>query len=459
MSLGQFLVDARSAARVEVVSVRSMPSHNPRMPIISEVALKLVQPLFGKWDKKISLMMAGGRIGSVAFELEDQPVPKKGKVLLAARITEEPQQLGFLFLLGSRPDSIREPQWTSASKMLKNYVAARKKRRRVEFKSGLLIRPVEEFVHSSNDPIWDGTYPTIVTLYIWDNTSDLGAENAYEAIQRAINTWNNAGANVSIRRVVRAGGLPVSPSDQQNIMRWSPIGPPNQWAVTGWSSNSSTNKFIDADIQFWENMAWSTAPAAGTGDIESIALHELGHYLGLPHSSGANDVMQPGIPAGVARRALSAADIVALQNLYGSRPVGAGVIYRWNNGKDHFYTPSAYGELAPDLGYVYEDAVFRLFPSGTANTARLFRWVSLNSGDHFYTADPNGELAASAGYIYEGSIGNIATSQITTTVPLFRWLHPGIGDHFYTTDPNGELAPTLGYVSEGVAGFVLTPPP
>jgi subtilisin family serine protease len=135
-----------------------------------------------------------------------------------------------------------------------------------------------------------------------------------------------------------------------------------------------------------------------------------------------------------------------------------GVIFRWYNGniRDHFYTNNATGEIAPENGYSYEGAAFRLFPINTQNTVPFHRWWNGNKGDHFYTSDPNGELAPQSGYSYEGTIGNIATAQIAGTIPLYRWYKGGAkADHFYTTDPNGELAPQGGYSYEGIAGYVL----
>ncbi|GAI29765.1 unnamed protein product, partial [marine sediment metagenome] len=130
-----------------------------------------------------------------------------------------------------------------------------------------------------------------------------------------------------------------------------------------------------------------------------------------------------------------------------------GTIFRWWKSSigDHFYTTDPNGELAPQSGYQYEGAPFRLFPLNTQDTTPFFRWWKSSIGDHFYTTDPNGELAPQSGYQLEGNIGNIATIQLPGTVALHRWWKSSIGDHFYTTDPNGELTPQSGYQYEGIA--------
>lgn len=456
-TLGEFLVGANCAIAT-VVNIQTFALPAGRFRAASRIRMKLDHPLLGDWAKEFDVDVIGGTVGDITVEVEDQPLPKPGKQLLV-RVDSQLRGPFRSHLLGPGTRTSGKV-WEEASREIRERAAGKRKDKRTTNEAWSvkpLGRSVREFITPHKDPIWPGTYPTTVTLEIWDNTSDLGAEDAYGAIQRAVNSWNSAGSNFSIRHVARAGGLGASTTDKRMIVRWSPTGAPNVLATTTTTYITASNTLIDADIQFWDNNAWSTSPTSGQYDIESVAVHELGHFLGLPHSSGSNDVMQPSIGSGVQRRALSSGDISAIQGLYGARPVGDFIVYRWWNGRDHFYTTQVYSELAPDVGYTYEGAPFRLFASGTANTTRLFRWYHPGSGDHFYTTDPNGELAPVAGYMYEGSAGNIATSQIAGTVPLFRWYHPSSGDHFYTTDPNGELAPVAGYQAEGQAGFVRLP--
>ncbi|KAI3985617.1 hypothetical protein MKX01_033900 [Papaver californicum] len=65
---------------------------------------------------------------------------------------------------------------------------------------------------------------------------------------------------------------------------------------------------------------WSTHPGPGTMDLETVAVHEIGHLLGLGHSTEPNAVMFPSIRAGSLKRQLDVADIRGIRALYRIHP-------------------------------------------------------------------------------------------------------------------------------------------
>jgi Carboxypeptidase regulatory-like domain/Matrixin len=106
-------------------------------------------------------------------------------------------------------------------------------------------------------------------------------------------------------------------------------------ASTNFLVDISSGTLLESDIFFNSSFSWSTAPAGELGrfDLESIALHEIGHLSGLGHSAlgetelregggrrvlGAEAVMFP-IAFGsgtIAGRTLKADDIAGISDLY-----------------------------------------------------------------------------------------------------------------------------------------------
>jgi hypothetical protein len=105
-------------------------------------------------------------------------------------------------------------------------------------------------------------------------------------------------------------------------------------AQTSFLVDSGTGTLIESDIFFNSSFSWSVAAAGEPGryDLESIALHEIGHFSGLGHSAlgetelagsgrrviSAEAVMFPiAFTAGsVAARTLKADDIAGISDLY-----------------------------------------------------------------------------------------------------------------------------------------------
>jgi Matrixin/Carboxypeptidase regulatory-like domain len=106
-------------------------------------------------------------------------------------------------------------------------------------------------------------------------------------------------------------------------------------ASTSFLVDSSTGALIESDIFFNSAFPWSVAAAgeAGRYDLETIALHEIGHFSGLGHSAlgetelistggrrvlSAEAVMFPiAFAAGsIAARTLKADDIAGISDLY-----------------------------------------------------------------------------------------------------------------------------------------------
>lgn len=61
--------------------------------------------------------------------------------------------------------------------------------------------------------------------------------------------------------------------------------------------------------------SWAAGVISGSFDLETVALHEIGHLLGLQHSSIEGAIMWPSVPEG-ASKGLHADDIAGIKALY-----------------------------------------------------------------------------------------------------------------------------------------------
>ncbi|KGN52412.1 metalloendoproteinase 1-like precursor [Cucumis sativus] len=71
----------------------------------------------------------------------------------------------------------------------------------------------------------------------------------------------------------------------------------------------------DGRLHFDGDDAWSVGAISGYFDVETVALHEIGHILGLQHSTIEEAIMFPSIPEGVTK-GLHGDDIAGIKALY-----------------------------------------------------------------------------------------------------------------------------------------------
>ena len=113
-----------------------------------------------------------------------------------------------------------------------------------------------------------------------------------------------------------------SPSDgEMTIVSGGYSFPSGVLATTLLSAIASTGEILDADIFFNPAMSFSGGSGSGAFDFHSVALHELGHGLGLDHNDGCyatRTVMQSAIAPGYQERNLLAPELEGVRYLYGS---------------------------------------------------------------------------------------------------------------------------------------------
>ncbi len=142
----------------------------------------------------------------------------------------------------------------------------------------------------------------------------------HTACQRAASTWGRPSGTrfyfsylgtTTVHRSVQ--------SDRVHAVYWQANGAgfdSNTLAVTWtWTQGSEMTHF---DMVFNGSVRWSAAPRSYEWDIESVALHEFGHALGLDHSRRSGAVMLSRIPPGTRLRTLGSDDLGGLRALYGT---------------------------------------------------------------------------------------------------------------------------------------------
>lgn len=156
---------------------------------------------------------------------------------------------------------------------------------------------------------------TPVVMYI-----DESVPSVYrDAVKRAAATWNN---DIG-REVIKIGGVTKMSGPAQDganviyfLDSWESDRTNEQARTTVYWAGT---RIYEADIRVNNrdfNFFWGNDPVGGRVDIESLILHEMGHVLGLGHSTTAKSVMAKSLPSATLRRDLSTDDLSSIRCEY-----------------------------------------------------------------------------------------------------------------------------------------------
>lgn len=171
--------------------------------------------------------------------------------------------------------------------------------------------------------------------------SDQGAQGVAPAqleaaLARAFATWQSVPtASIAYQFVGPTGAAPLEEDGQSTLGFLARLDLDRVLASTSFLIDVSTGELLESDIFFNTAFRWSVAPAGESGrfDLQSVALHEIGHMSGLGHSAlgetelqaeggrrviAAEAVMFPIAypPGNVSGRSLRDDDIAGISNLY-----------------------------------------------------------------------------------------------------------------------------------------------
>jgi matrixin/IPT/TIG domain-containing protein len=149
----------------------------------------------------------------------------------------------------------------------------------------------------------------------------LGNGSEFIAVQRAFDTWQNLPSSSIAFRYEGTTPVQTGGNDGVNIISFQDTSfsfGTGTIAVT--VSSSSQGFFRDADILFNPSnpsITFATDGRSDGFDIQAIATHEIGHFLGLDHTAIVSATMNPtGARGTVFPRSLKSDDIIGASTLY-----------------------------------------------------------------------------------------------------------------------------------------------
>lgn len=164
----------------------------------------------------------------------------------------------------------------------------------------------------------DAAYPLRVKL------GTLNGIDQNATAQSAASVWNAIIGSTQFQVTFATGGATDHNNQNEMVFAANVFGEAfddNVLAVT--TTWRSGNERTEADVIFNSARTWSAynGPRQGAVDLRRVAVHELGHALGLDHPDEAGQTFQPPLPIMNSKISdndtLTQDDITAAQNLYG----------------------------------------------------------------------------------------------------------------------------------------------
>jgi hypothetical protein len=194
--------------------------------------------------------------------------------------------------------------------------------------TGMLDAPTREFMAADRCGLPDPRGPLdFNTMCAWNRrnltfafgplSSQVGNNVAMNAVRRAFNTWANCGVGLTFTEV------PLT-STHDFTVEWRQANDPDHNMTGGVLAHADFPPGCSIIVNAPplplhyddQEHTWVDGAVANGFDIETIALHEIGHLLGLAHTNVSGAVMFPTVSANHTNLTLQQDDLDGIRSLY-----------------------------------------------------------------------------------------------------------------------------------------------
>ena len=329
------LTEGADAIVLGTVRNTSSQWNDDRTSIITTVTVSVEELLKSENEyQEVSIVVPGGAVGGVTQVVSDMPVfssEERVLLFLSERLEDIAHRGIIKEAFSNTPIFSMQGHFQGKLDVIANKVGGQPLNKMLEQINGLVGKKnyKVEPASSEDDPVFVGSSPYSYNGQKWFDTwpvveyriNDSGSPGdgcTLTALQNAADTWSNAGAKFSYSYAGPHSRIGSFAYNMVNEITWYDLGSSSTLAQATWWFYSSTGEIFEADMVFNTNHVWSTLPQtpAGAFDVETVALHEFGHWLSLGHSSVYEAVMWPSYKG--TQRTLHTDDIAGITYIYGA---------------------------------------------------------------------------------------------------------------------------------------------